>query len=417
VIAVARALPVAVARPVALALPVALGSVLLAPAPAGAQLARSDNTPFPASRLIVGAAWTSPQYLPPKNQWGDILPTIWADDGNQYTMMDDGGTDTPAKAYWKQSVAQITGNPPAIRFHHVGNPTHPAPATRVQIHANHALWSGPLGPYYSDGLVEADHVFFAPQQLDWDWNADDPFTGLAGIAYSTDRGQTWESGGHPFPAPIGNLSWVIRGRGGVYPDGWVYAIDTEREFNASDLIMGRSRPDIADMTNPASWQWVSGWAKAKGQTWPQWSSSVAAAAPIARWNSHVTYPQMAYDSPLHQYLLTFTWSYAAAPPAMWRNGSELVILTAPHPWGPFRFVARQVWFGPSNGYSPGVPVKWISRDGRDVWLKWAANFDGCAKHLRCWGGYGFNYRRLHLTLAGDKPPSARRHRRLPARGK
>ncbi len=58
---------------------------------------------------------------------------------------------------------------------------------------------------------------------------------------------------------------------------------------------------------------------------------------------------------------------------------------------------------PSNGYSAGFPVDWISRNGRDLWLKWAANFDGCAAHLNCTGGYGFNYERMHLTLAGPRP--------------
>ena len=31
-------------------------------------------------------------------------------------------------------------------------------------------------------------------------------------------------------------------------------------------------------------------------------------------------------------------------------------------------------------------------------MKWAANFNGCAAGLDCDGKYGFNYRRLHLTL-------------------
>jgi hypothetical protein len=35
-------------------------------------------------------------------------------------------------------------------------------------------------------------------------------------------------------------------------------------------------------------------------------------------------------------------------------------------------------------------------------MKWAANFDGCALHINCAGGYGFNYERLHLKLAGDR---------------
>jgi hypothetical protein len=58
-------------------------------------------------------------------------------------------------------------------------------------------------------------------------------------------------------------------------------------------------------------------------------------------------------------------------------------------------------FGPSNGYDPGFPLSWISRNGRRLWLKWAANFDGCDARLDCSGGYGFNYRQLQLTVAGQ----------------
>jgi hypothetical protein len=109
---------------------------------------------------------------------------------------------------------------------------------------------------------------------------------------------------------------------------------------------------------------------------------------------------MAYDAPLQRYLLTFSYSYAPSPPQIWTNGAELVILEAPHPWGPFSFVAHEPEFGPSNGYAAGFPIKWISANGQDLWLKWAANFDGCRPHLDCSGGYGFNYRHLHLRVAG-----------------
>ena len=37
---------------------------------AHATLLTSDNTPFPHSTSIVGAAWTSPRYGPPADQWG-----------------------------------------------------------------------------------------------------------------------------------------------------------------------------------------------------------------------------------------------------------------------------------------------------------------------------------------------------------
>lgn len=380
------------------------GAAALRTGSAGAALSMTNNTPFRSSLVIVGARWTSPTHGPPGNQSGDILPTVWGDDGNQYTVIDDGGTDVGlAGGLWRQSLAKVTGTPPKLHFSHVGDPNNPPPHTFAQIKRSPSLWTGPLGKYYSSGLVEANHVLFATQELDWSWNANGPFAGLRGIAYSSDLGRTWQSAGQRFPAPLGNLNWVIRGRGGVYPDGYVYAIATEREFNATRLIMGRSRPEVDAITNPVRWQWLTGWRTRDGTRSPVFASSLGAAVPIASWASHITYPQMAYDAPLHRYLLTFTYSYAPTPPAIWRNGSELVLLEAQHPWGPFSFVARESEFGPSNGYAAGFPVGWISRSGSDLWLKWSANFDGCAAHLNCSGGYGFNYRRMHLAVAGDRP--------------
>lgn len=373
------------------------------PVPPGTPLSHANSTPMRRSRVIVGARWTSRRYDPPKNQQGDILPTIWADDGAQYTLMDDGGMNLTASArLWRQELARITGRPPAISFSDLardsGAPAGgwPVDDRDPQAHA------GPIGPYYSSGLVEAGGVFYATQENDWNWNANGTFTGLMGIAYSRDHGVSWNTVAKPFPAPLGNLNWVTRGRGGVYPDGWVYAIATEREFNAGSLIVGRSRPNLQDITDPSRWQWLTGWRGHGMARRPVFSSALAAAIPALEWNSHITYPQMVYDAGIHRYLLTFTYSYAAAPPGIWKDGAELVIAEAPNPWGPYAFVAEDADFGPSNGYGASFPIKWISANGRDLWLKWAANFAGCSPHLDCSGAYGFNYRRLHLTLRGDR---------------
>ena len=70
--------------------------------------------------------------------------------------------------------------------------------------------------------------------------------------------------------------------------------------------------------------------------------------------------------------------------------------------------------GPSNGYDPAFPVNWISSNGTNLWMIWAANFDGCTSGLDCSGAYGFNYRRLQLTLTKSLP-SYGQHRRTPSR--
>ena len=375
-------------------------------------------TPLPTSRTIIGARWASWLYGPPANQWGDILPTVWSDDGSTYVMMDDGGVDAPvAGGLWRQSLARVAGAPPKLRFTHVGDPTSPPPRTWAQIGGQIDNDDGPLGPYYSVGFAEAGGVFYATRQRDWNWSANGPFTGLVGIAYSGDHGRTWHFPKRSFPAPLGNVTFVDGGGpGGAYPDGFMYAIGTEREFNASRLLLGRVRLGVRNVTDPVRWQWfVGSTTGASGPKAPRWSSSLSDAAGVLNWSSHITYPEMSYDSGLHRYLLTFTYSYSPQVPAVWKGGAELVIAEAPEPWGPFSFVAASREFGPSNGYGAGFLSQWITRDGRTLWLKWAANFAGCAKALDCSGGYGFNVARVELTVrtaarAAPAKSGARPHR-------
>jgi hypothetical protein len=380
-----------------------------APPKPGAPLLRSDNTPFAPSSVIVGARWTSQRFDPPGNQWGDILPTVWSDDGGTYVLMDDGGVDVPVQGgLWRQSFARVTGKPPNLHFQRIGDPSATPPArTWSQIGSNPDNDDGPLGPYYSIGFVEVDGVFYATLERNWNWNANGLFSGLAGMAYSRDHGRTWHVVKHLFGAPLGNLNFIDGGGpGGAHPDGYVYAIGTEREFNASGLLLGRVRPGVSNLTNPARWQWFGGFQRATRS--PIWVSSPAAATSVISWSSHMTYPQMTYDAPLHRYLVTFTYSYSPRPPGVWTGGAELVILEAPSPLGPFSFVARSGEFGPSNGYGAGFPSQWISSNGRDLWLKWAANFSGCAKGLDCSGKYGYNIAKVHLTVVPQaKPASAK----------
>src|SRR5207248_1907133 len=111
------------------------------------------------------------------------------------------------------------------------------------------------------------------------------FTGLAGIAYSRDHGETWQFARKPFPAPLGNLTFVDGGtRGGSYSDGYIYAIGSEREFNASRLLLGRVRPGVENVTDPIRWQWFAGFgAGSDGKRSPLWSGSLASAAPVLSW--------------------------------------------------------------------------------------------------------------------------------------
>ena len=220
-------------------------------APAGAPLSRANVTPLPPSRYITGVTWLTGRYDPPSNQWGDILPTVWSDDGSTYVLMDDGGVDVPLPGgLWRQSFAKVTGTPPNLRFRRVPSTSTPAPHTWSQIGGNPDNDDGPLGPFYSIGFAEAGGVFYATQQENWNWSANGLFNGLAGIAYSTDHGRTWSFPAKGFPPPLGNLTFIdAGGPGGTYRDGYMYAIGTEREFNASRLLLGRVPTGLANVTD------------------------------------------------------------------------------------------------------------------------------------------------------------------------
>jgi hypothetical protein len=104
---------------------VAAAVSLVAPGSAAA-ITTSNNTPFPTSKAITGASWTSAPYAPPTNQFGDILSTSSTADGGMYVLMDDGGTGTSGGALWRNSFARITGSPRKLQLTRVGSSAPPA---------------------------------------------------------------------------------------------------------------------------------------------------------------------------------------------------------------------------------------------------------------------------------------------------
>ena len=120
-------------------------SLVLAPL-ARAQLSTRNVTPFPQSSYIVGAYWNSPRYGPPKNQSGDILPTVWADDGAQYTLMNDGGMNVkPSAKLWRQELARISGPPPGISFSDIGESAAEPPGGWAVDDRDPQAHAGPIG--------------------------------------------------------------------------------------------------------------------------------------------------------------------------------------------------------------------------------------------------------------------------------
>ena len=59
-----------------------------------------------------------------------------------------------------------------------------------------------------------------------------------------------------------------------------------------------------------------------------------------------------------------------------RIRTDLLILEAPEPWGPFSFVyAEELWQGREfNPYCPRVPLKWMAADGLSGWMQFSGSW-------------------------------------------
>jgi len=423
-----------------------------------------NDTPFPSSRFITGAQWTTPRYYPnPKVQAADILPVTWARDGFSYAIGDDGSV------YGQQGTTvlmrilgrpQFDNNIPAMNFELLGRDIFPYGCPKSVSEKS----------CYSVGLTVVDDVFYAPTYDNGYPVAGDNYKGHARMDYSpAPLSQTsWIHGKVDFPKVVGSgtVSFVEIGRGVAsqdgcsisrFPNGCIYAVVSQGgyqdpndpngidQFIAKYLYLARMpsgtpQHHYEEVVSPLNWEWFAGFDGSDQPTWVAANDSQLAAKIRSLsypqegragcgvnterclfWNQpagragHVNYPHMAYDAALQRYLLTFTDYYYrdVQPPSetgpMVQGGSELIALEASHPWGPWSFVLRTPYLGSGNAYGPSIPVQWQGQrtdSGQDLWMIWAANFSGCGKPRLvpanlCQGVYGMNLQRLHLTTAGS----------------
>ena len=55
--------------------------------------------------------------------------------------------------------------------------------------------------------------------------------------------------------------------------------------------------------------------------------------------------------------------------------SQLTLYEAPEPWGPWSLFYRDDDWGTCGNYEPSFPAKWMSADGRAMWMVSAGTYD------------------------------------------
>ncbi len=348
-----------------------------------------------------------------QNIKGDTYPVAWADDGELYVGTGDplwmvkdgenylvhGGWNESEETYQAMSglvVEQLSGT-----------------AERFEVSRVHDMpgFTGPGGggPKPTGMLCVDGVLYFAVQNLLGNkrprFEAHSQHGSDATILRSDDHGKTWTPDLHGlladfeaayydrskgqfdswttpdeeresfrgwtpmFPGSLfGGPSFVQFGRNNADAvDGYVYAVSGDQWDNGHELRLGRVAKER--ILERSCWEF----AVPDEEGGVAWTAELADSRPVLTLPRHIGAPEMVYVASLRKYLL-LTWSlHSDFDPA---TGSELTILEADQPWGPFSLVHYE-WMWDSRAvcpYCPRIPLKWFDPETLEGYLLHSGNW-------------------------------------------
>jgi len=225
-----------------------------------------------------------------------------------------------------------------------------------------------------------------------DFNYNWPWLGpLVGFRISKDDGKSWEDTPHSpdnplfketgmwgYPLKMGAPHFVDFGKNMEHsPDGKAYLVGMGAEVNDSlpreanlswisgdQVYMCRVIPSIQTINDRSQYEFFGGHDK-NGH--PVWTADYSKIKPLVDWNNNCGCVTMTYNAPLKKYLLTITDGW----PTVAKMNSY--ILESDNITGPWKLVSYLKDFG-EQAYFLNYPSKFISEDGKSLWLCYSGNF-------------------------------------------
>jgi len=385
------------------------------------------NCPFEQSTELAGVYFTgrhSDYYC------GDTWYPCWASDGNLYSPWTDGRTEGVACSSGTNdgTVTQtahgvMIGDDPLNLVIKNTSPPQSAPVWQPHYRGRY-----PCGSLVHDGVWYYGTYLLGPagrvehEGMRWNW----PVLGaMPGFRISTDYGRTWTASPlspqkplFPEPAEVfgavkmGAPHFVDFGRNMEHsPDGKAYLLGMGAEqddpkpryanlswITADQVYLARVRPSIKNINDISKYEFFAGYDPRGRATW---SRSFADIRPLLDWNNNMGCVTATYNWGLRKYLMCVTDGW---PTVAHMNS---YILEADRLTGPWRLVVYMKHFG-EQAYFLNFPSKFISKDGRTLWLCYSANFSQGWNNVRLefnppGGRYGLCLHELRLLAPGEKP--------------
>ncbi|HUT95552.1 MAG TPA: DUF4185 domain-containing protein [Thermoguttaceae bacterium] len=353
-------------------------------AAAGAELDAADSPPYPPSSVIVGITWhweTHRTAAPGSDLW----PVTWGPDGHLYTAWGDGGGfgGTNSDSRVSMGFARIEDSPEKYRGVNInGGKNAEFPASFPK--------KGKTG-----GILFVDGTLYARlNRQDGQW----PEVNHS-LAWSDDRGATWQQTSWVFPKGEGNFKparFLNFGQdyAGVPTElgGYVYLYGFQQTGAGAGDGTYLSRVPKEKIKDRGAYEFFAGLDANR----PVWSADVADVQPVFTDPRGVIPTTGAvYHPVLKRYLLT---SFHTGP-------GQLGIFDAPQPWGPWTTAAYYETWGEmgleGHGLNCDFPQKWISPDGLTMWCVFSVYGAGAAQGIQAHDR--FNLVKVSLTLRREAP--------------
>jgi hypothetical protein len=375
------------------------------PGPSFQASAPPKDCPFPQSKLFAGIVFTG-RYR--NYTTADTWYPSWASDGNLYSPWTDGkvgavGSHSGPKR-WTTGHAKIEGDDPLnLKVTSLG--LHKAPAA-------------PYGGRYPCGSLVRDGVwYYGTYCLDkkkYPWDIMGPFVGFR---ISKDFGKTWtdtpctpvkplfgESGKDGAKIKFGSPHFVDFGKNMRHsPDGKAYLTGhgaTRKDaacswISGDQIYLARVTPTIANVNDVTKYEFFAG---RDANNKAIWTQEFTRTEPLLEWNDRMGCVTAVYNASLKKYLMCITDGGASG-----MGTYDTMILEADRITGPWKLAAFMPKFG-QQAYFVNIPSKFISPDGRTMWLCFAD--DWVRKHPSSPAGtrYAMCLYEVRLTAPGDKRP-------------
>jgi hypothetical protein len=334
---------------------------------------------------------------------GDEFPMTWGADGAQYTGAGDnhqaGAPESPL------SFFRVSGGPTELECDHP--PTHhdqPSPTCKhiteqgpaVPVRSKAAAqacpaWRGSIPNLKSSGVLSVEGTLYWAISC-FNYGDDPTFNrqryGPAWLMTSRDGGRTWNESATPthfFEGRLAAPRFVQFGRdyaGARDEHVYLYFPGTSGGaafFENNDLVL-LGRVERHRLLDRAAYEFFTG-LQPDGAT-PTWSVDDSIAVPIFAFPLMTSVQQANWVPALRRYVWA-NWAWISMDGAPRpdhtpdeRNGrtghqrTQLALLEAEEPWGPFRVLHRdddwQGADGSSGGYTPVIPPAWVGES--DLYL-------------------------------------------------